>query len=81
MLIEVAPNGIVQTPQTTGEGIGINKEALVRFKTLSHFIKGKISFSPMETILMILRELEHLESLVKLARRKRNSKKQTTKYL
>ncbi len=45
----------------------------VRSKILSHFIKGKVSLSPMETILMIPGELEHLESLVKLARRKRDS--------
>jgi len=48
-------------------------DATVRSKILSHFIKGKISLSPMETILMILGELEHLESLVKLARRRRDS--------
>jgi len=41
---------------------------------MAHFIKGKVSLSPMETILMIPRELEHLESLVKLARRKKDSK-------
>lgn len=68
MLIEVAPSGIVQTPKVIGEGIGMNRETFVRSKILSHFIKGKISLSPMETILMILRELKHLESLVKLAR-------------
>jgi hypothetical protein len=45
----------------------------MRSKILSHFIKGKISLSPMETVLMIPGELEHLESLVKLARRKRDS--------
>ncbi len=45
----------------------------MRSKILSHFIKGKILLSPMETILMIPGELEHLESLVKLARRKRDS--------
>jgi predicted aspartyl protease len=42
----------------------------VRSKILSHFIKGKIPLSPMETILMIPGELEHLESLVKLARKR-----------
>jgi predicted aspartyl protease len=39
----------------------------------ANFIKGKNSLSSMETILMIPRELEHLQSLVKLARRKRDS--------
>ncbi len=73
MFVEVAPSGIMQTLETTGEGVGINKETSVKFKILSHFIKEEISLSPMETILMILRELEHLESLMKLARCKRNS--------
>jgi len=43
-----------------------NISSIVRSKILNHFIKGKISLSPMETILAILRELESLESLVKL---------------
>jgi len=58
-------------PEATREGAG--RDTSVRSKILSHFIKGKISLSPMETILMIPGELEHLESLVKLARRKRDS--------
>jgi len=74
MLVEVPPSGIVQILETTREGIGMNKETSVRSKILSHFIKGKISLSPMETIRIILGELEHLESLVKLARCKRDSK-------
>jgi predicted aspartyl protease len=56
-----------------GDGLGADRDAAVRSKILSHFIKGKISFSPMETILLIPGELEHLESLVKLARRRRDS--------
>ncbi len=51
----------------------MSRDTSVRSKILSHFIKGKISLSPMETIIMIPGELEHLESLVKLARRKRDS--------
>ncbi len=51
----------------------MSRDASVRSKILSHFIKGNFFLSPMETILMIPRELEHLESLVKLARRKRDS--------
>lgn len=42
----------------------------MRFKILINFIKGKISLSPMETILKILRELESLKSLVKLVQKK-----------
>ncbi len=47
-------------------------KAIVKFKILSHFIKGKNSWTPMETILIILGELEYLEGLVKLARRKKD---------
>ncbi len=56
-----------------GDGLGADRDAAVKSKILSHFIKGKISLSPMETILMIPGELEHLESLVKLARRRKDS--------
>jgi predicted aspartyl protease len=71
--VEVASGGAEPTPQAVGDGIGADRDATIRSKILSHFIKGKISLSPMETILMILGELEHLESLVKLARRRRDS--------
>jgi len=70
--VDVAPGGAVPTLEAVGDGIGANRDTSVRSKILAHFIKGKISLSPMETILMILRELEHLESLVRLARRKRD---------
>ncbi len=72
--VEVAAGGGANpTPQTMGDGLGADRDAVVRSKILSHFIKGKISLSPMETILMIPRKLEHLESLLKLARRRRDS--------
>ncbi len=61
-------------PEAEREGASTNRDASVRSKILSHFVKGKISLSPMETILMIPSELEHLENLVKLARKKRDSK-------
>ncbi len=73
MPIEVAPVGDVPSPEIAGEGTGAIRDSTVRLKILSHFIKGKISLSPMETILMIPGELEHLESLVKLARRRKDS--------
>jgi predicted aspartyl protease len=73
MPIEVAPTGNVPSPEIAGEGIGVSRETTIKSKILSHFIKGKISLSPMETILMIPGELEHLESLVKLARRKKDA--------
>jgi hypothetical protein len=47
-------------------------ESIIKSKFLSHFSKGKISLSPMETILIISRELEYLEGLVKLARRRKD---------
>jgi len=71
--VDVAAGGAKPTPQTVGDGLGTDRDTAIRSKILSHFIKGKISLSPMETILMIPRELEHLESLVKLARQKRDS--------
>jgi hypothetical protein len=71
--VNVAPGGVAPIPEAEREGVGVNRDASVRSKILSHFIKGKILLSPMETILMILGELEHLENLVKLARRKRDS--------
>jgi predicted aspartyl protease len=66
------------TPERTGPileaaGEGASRDTLVKSKILSHFIKGKISLSPMETIMMIPGKLEHLESLVKLARSKKDS--------
>ncbi len=66
-------SGIVYTPEANGERIGMNRETSIRFKIFSHFIKSNISLSPMEIIFMILGELKHLESLVKLVRRKRDS--------
>jgi hypothetical protein len=47
-------------------------EATVKSKILFHFIKGKISLTPIETILIILGKLEYLERLVKLVRRKKD---------
>jgi hypothetical protein len=70
-LVEVTPERAGPIPEAAGEGAG--RDTSIRSKKISHFIKGKISLSPMETILMIPGELEHLESLVKLARRKRDS--------
>jgi len=43
-----------------------------RSKIIIRLIKGKISLSPMKTIFSIIRELEYLESLVKLAKKKHN---------
>ncbi|CAK9277182.1 unnamed protein product [Sphagnum jensenii] len=71
--VEVPAGGADPTPQIVGDGLGANRDAAIRSKILSHFIKGRISLSPMETILLIPGELEHLESLVKLARRRKDT--------
>jgi hypothetical protein len=71
---------IVRSTKDQEEGIGeeehcesnLGTEATVKSKILSHFIKGKISLTPMETILIILGELEFLEGLVKLAGKRKD---------
>jgi hypothetical protein len=73
MFIDVALRGVGSTPKVAGDGASVNWDTSVRSKILAHFIKGKFSFSPMETILMIPGEVEHLESLVRLVRRKKDS--------
>jgi hypothetical protein len=52
------------------EEIGMSREASMKSKIFSHFIKEKISLSLVETILMIPKEQKHLESLVKLIKQK-----------
>ncbi len=71
--VDVTPGGIAPVPEAEREGAGMSRDVSVKSKILSHFIKGKISLSPMETVLMIPGELEHLDSLVKLVRRRRDS--------
>jgi len=77
MPIEVAPTGNVPSLEIAGEGTGVSRETTVKSKILSHFIKGKITLNPMETVLMIPGKLEHLESLVKIARRKKDAETMT----
>lgn len=50
--------------------MGVNGN--IRSKILSHFVRGKISLTPMETILIIPKNLEYLEGLVKLARKRKD---------
>jgi hypothetical protein len=40
-------------------------------------MKGRISFSPMEMIIIVPIKLDYLEDLVKLGRRKKNETRQT----
>jgi predicted aspartyl protease len=72
MPVEVAPASTEPSPEAKGQGRGMNRENSVRSKILSHFIKGKVSLTPMETVLMIPGKLEHLENLVKVARKKKD---------
>jgi len=73
MLVDIAPKGVILTHEAVGDGTSVNQDTLVKSKILSYFIKWKIFLSPMEIILMIPGELEHLESLVKLVRRMKDS--------
>ncbi len=50
----------------------VGRNYTIRLKILTHFIKGKFSLSPIETILVILSQLESLESLIKLAWKKQD---------
>jgi len=72
VLVEIILNTFAQAPEVVGERIGMNRKSFMKSKILSHFNKGKIFLSPTETIIMIPGELEHLESLVKLARKKKD---------
>jgi predicted aspartyl protease len=51
----------------------MGRENSIRSKIISHFVKGKISLTPMEAVMMIPGELEQLENLVKVARRKKDA--------
>jgi hypothetical protein len=78
MPVETTPATSGLNPDQTIEGAGANWEESVRLKILSHFIKGKISLTPMETMMMIPRELEQLENLVKVARKKKDAEAANT---
>jgi predicted aspartyl protease len=69
----VAPSGNIPSLEVAEEATIVNRETIVKSKILSHFIKGKIALSPMEIVLMIPGELEHLKNLVKLACRKKDA--------
>ncbi len=73
MQVDATPNvEKVKIPVIGGDGgdiqIGMDMGNNMRSKIISHFIKGKISMSPMEIIFIILGELEYLEKLMKLLR-------------
>jgi hypothetical protein len=71
--MELTPVSAGPSAEVAEDGTITNREHSVRSKILSHFIKGKISLTPMETVMMILGELEQLENLVKVAWRKKDA--------
>ncbi len=71
--VELPPPAARPSTEAAEDGTGTNREHSIRSKILSHFIKGKISLTPMETVMMIPGELEQLENLVKVAKRKKNA--------
>jgi len=78
MPVEVPPTEVGTSTGTGGEGVIPNWESAIRSKILSHFIKGRVSLTPMETVMMIPGELEQLENLVKVARGKKDAELQST---
>jgi len=71
--VELTPVGAGPSAEVAEDGTVTNQEHSVKSKILSHFIKGKISLTPMETVMMIPGELKQLENLVKVARRKKDA--------
>jgi hypothetical protein len=67
MSVEVTPAGVVPQAEIAEDGGAVNRENSIRSKILAHFVKGKVSLTPMETVMMIPGELEQLENLVKVA--------------
>ncbi|CAK9192263.1 unnamed protein product [Sphagnum troendelagicum] len=78
MPVEATPLDCGANDDTNIANSGVNQEESVRSKILSHFIKGKISLTPMETVMIIPGELEQLESLVKVARKKKDAEARVT---
>jgi predicted aspartyl protease len=76
--VELPPAGVGPSTEVAENGTIPNQENSIRSKILSHFIKGKISLTPMETVMMIPGELEQLENLVKVARRKKDAELEST---
>jgi len=58
MPVEVTPAGVVPQAEIAEDGGAVNRENSIRSKILAHFVKGKVSLTPMETVMMIPGELE-----------------------
>jgi predicted aspartyl protease len=67
------PTGTAPSTELAKDNTVVSQENSIRSKILSHFIKRKISLTPMEIVMMIPGELEQLENLVKVARRKKDA--------
>ncbi len=76
--VDAAPVASELTLATAIEGGGSHREESIKSKILSHFVKGKVSLTPMETVMMIPRELKHLENLVKVARKRKDAEVAST---
>jgi predicted aspartyl protease len=76
--VEVTPAASGLTADATIVGAKGNREGSIKSKIFSHFIKGKVSLTSMETMMMIPGKLEHLENLVKVARRKKDAEAANT---
>jgi predicted aspartyl protease len=79
--VELTPAGAGPSAEVAEDGTVTNREHSVKSKILSHFIKGKISLTPMETVMMIPGELEQLENLVKVVRRKKDAETEGAQVL
>jgi predicted aspartyl protease len=73
MPVELPPANGIPSTEVAEDSTVVNRESSIRSKILSHFIKGKISLTPMETVMMIPGELDQLENLVKVTRRKKDA--------
>ncbi len=71
--VEMPPARTAPSTELAEDNTVVSRENSITSKILSHFIKGKISLTPMETVMMIPGELEQLENLVKVARRKKDA--------
>lgn len=58
----------------SGEAWNLGLGGNIRSKILSHFVRGKIFLTPIETILIVRRKLEYFEGLVKLTIRRKDAK-------
>jgi len=70
--VEMPLTNTVPSTDIAEDSTGMNREDSIKSKILSHFVKGKISLTPMETVMMIPSKLKQLENLVKVARRKKD---------